>query len=81
MIPYLVGIDEHNSAMDIATHWMKTIAMIHPHTIPAVPAKPIPKKILTFRYKVLAILPAQSVDTYHTKACLQKKAGGRAQRN
>lgn len=34
----LVGIAEQSSAMDIATHWMKTMAIIQPQTIPPVPA-------------------------------------------
>jgi hypothetical protein len=33
-----VGILEHSSAMDMATHWMKIMAIIHPQTIPPVPA-------------------------------------------
>jgi hypothetical protein len=44
--PYLVGIAEHNSAMAMATHWMKIMAIIQPQTIPAVPAYPIPKQAM-----------------------------------
>jgi hypothetical protein len=42
---YLVGMAEHSSAIDIAIHWIKIIAMIQPQTIPAVPAYPIPVQV------------------------------------
>ena len=35
-------MEEHSSAMLMATHWMKAMAMSHPQTMPGVPAYPIP---------------------------------------
>lgn len=40
---YLVGIEEHSSAIPSATHCIKHMAIIQPHTIPGVPAYPIPE--------------------------------------
>jgi hypothetical protein len=39
---HLVGIDEHNSAIPMAMHWTKNMAISQPQTMPAVPAYPIP---------------------------------------
>jgi hypothetical protein len=44
-LAYLVGMAEQSSAIDMAMHWMKIMAMIQPQTIPAVPAYPMPSFI------------------------------------
>lgn len=53
---YLVGMAEQSSAILMAIHWIKAIAISHPQTIPAVPAYPIPAVHSDLDYQEMGFL-------------------------